>query len=104
MGFEPGFGGGSVRTGIGQLANDGGSGPSSRSPSTSRGQYTDGSRLAWAMTGEGGYEGLSAVLFVLPVGYRRLGGSRRHRTSPAARAADIGGGIDGVGDRALSGN
>ena len=70
MGFEPGFGGGSVRTGIGRFANDGGSWAVESIAFNQPGiSITDGSHLAWAMTGEGGYEGLSAVLFVLPVGY-----------------------------------
>lgn len=29
---------------------------------------TDGTHLAWVLTGKGGYEGLSAVLFILPTG------------------------------------
>lgn len=70
MGFEPGFGGGSVRTGIGRFSNDGGSWAVESIGFNQPGvSITDGSHLAWAMTGEGGYEGLSAVLFILPVGY-----------------------------------
>lgn len=69
MGFEPGYSGGSVRTGIGRFANDEGSwsyesiGFNQPGVSIARGGH-----YALAMTGEGGYEGLSAVLFILPVG------------------------------------
>ena len=69
MGFEVGYDGGSVRTGIGRFANDGGSwlieSLGFNQPGVS---IVEGGHYAWAMTGEGGYEGLSAVLFILPVG------------------------------------
>ena len=69
MGFEPGYSGGSVRTGIGQMANDGGSwlveALGFNQPGDS---IVDGTYYALAMTGQGGYEGLSAVLFTQPAG------------------------------------
>jgi len=69
MGFEPGFAGGSVRTGIGRFANDGGSwAVESLGFNEPGASIVSGTHLAWAMTGEGGYEGLSAVLFILPTG------------------------------------
>jgi hypothetical protein len=69
MGFEPGFSGGSVRTGIGRLANDGGSWAVESIGFNQPGaSIVDGAYYALTMTGEGGYEGLSAVLFVLPAG------------------------------------
>jgi len=69
MGFEPGYSGGSVRTGIGRFANDRGSWAVESLGFNQPGiSITNGTHLALAMTGEGGYEGLSAVLFILPAG------------------------------------
>lgn len=67
VGFEPGASGGSVRTGIGQFTNEGGSWNFESIAFNLPGvDYAAGGHYAWAMTGQSGYEGLSAVLFVLP--------------------------------------
>jgi hypothetical protein len=69
MGFEPGFAGGSVRTGIGRFANDGGSWAVESLGFNQPGvSIVSGTHLALALTGEGGYKGLSAVVFILPAG------------------------------------